>query len=32
MVEAPQSRPGHGVKVAFLTDIEGNLVEVVELL
>lgn len=32
VVEAAHSRPDHGVKVAFLTDPEGNLIEVVELL
>lgn len=32
VVEPAYSRPDHGVKVAFLRDIEGNLLEVVELL
>ena len=30
--EAVQSQPAHGVKVAFLYDPEGNIIEVVELL
>lgn len=30
--QAAHPRPEHGVKVAFLNDIEGNLLEVVELL
>ena len=32
VVEPVQSRPDHGVKVAFVRDIEDNLIEVVELL
>lgn len=32
VVESVQSRPEHGVKVAFVKDVEGNLIEVVELL
>lgn len=32
VIESVQSRPDHGVKVAFVKDIEGNLIEVVELL
>jgi predicted enzyme related to lactoylglutathione lyase len=32
VAEATQSRPEHGVKVAFVDDVEGNLLEVVELL
>lgn len=32
VVEEIQSQPEHGVKVAFVTDIEGHLIEVVELL
>jgi catechol 2,3-dioxygenase-like lactoylglutathione lyase family enzyme len=32
VVEAAQSRPEFGVKVAFVNDLEGNLLEVVELL
>jgi lactoylglutathione lyase len=32
VVQAPHSRPEFGVKVAFLNDLEGNLLEVVELL
>lgn len=32
MVDPVQSQPQHGVKVAFVKDIEGNLIEVVELL
>jgi catechol 2,3-dioxygenase-like lactoylglutathione lyase family enzyme len=32
LIEPVQSRPEHGVKVAFIKDIEGNLVEVVEIL
>jgi lactoylglutathione lyase len=32
LIEAVQSRPDHGVKVAFVKDIEGNLIEVVQLL
>jgi lactoylglutathione lyase len=32
MVEAPHTRSEFGVKVAFLKDVEGNLMEVVELL
>jgi predicted enzyme related to lactoylglutathione lyase len=32
VVEAPHAMPEHGVRVAFVTDVEGHLVEVVELL
>ena len=32
IVETAHARPDHGVKVAFLKDVEGNLIEVVELL
>lgn len=32
VVQEIQSQPEHGVKVAFVTDIEGHLLEVVELL
>lgn len=32
VVQDIQSQPEHGVKVAFVTDIEGHLLEVVELL
>ena len=32
LVEGVQSRPEHGVKVAFVRDVEDNLIEVVELL
>ena len=32
LIEAVQSQPQHGVKVAFLSDVEGNIIEVVELL
>ena len=32
VVQAAHSRPEFGVKVAFLNDVEGNLLEVVELL
>jgi lactoylglutathione lyase len=32
VAEAPHSMPEVGVKVAFLNDVEGNLLEVVELL
>jgi predicted enzyme related to lactoylglutathione lyase len=32
VVEEPRARPEHGVKVAFVTDLESNLIEVVELL
>jgi len=32
LIEAPRSDPEHGVKVAFVKDVEGNLIEVVELL
>ena len=32
VVESVHERADHGVKVAFLKDIEGNLIEVVELL
>lgn len=32
VVEEMYDRPGHGVKVAFVRDIEGHLIEVVELL
>ena len=32
VAEEIQSQPEHGVKVAFVTDIEGHLIEVVELL
>ena len=32
VVEEPHARPDHGVKVAFVTDVESNLIEVVELL
>lgn len=32
IVDPVQQRPDHGVKVAFVKDIEGNLIEVVELL
>lgn len=32
LTEPVQSRPEHGVKVSFVKDIEGNLIEVVELL
>ncbi len=32
LIEPVQSRPEHGVKVAFLNDPESNLIEVVELL
>jgi len=32
LVEGVQSQPQHGVKVAFVKDVEGNLIEVVELL
>lgn len=32
VVEAMYDRPEHGVKVAFVRDIEGHLIEVVELL
>jgi lactoylglutathione lyase len=32
VVDPPKSQPEHGVKVAFVTDVEGHLIEVVELL
>lgn len=32
LIEPVQSRPENGVKVSFVKDIEGNLIEVVELL
>jgi len=32
IVEAVKARPEHGVKVAFVEDVEGHLIEVVELL
>ncbi|ANI79228.1 VOC family protein [Sphingobium sp. EP60837] len=32
LIEPVQSRSDHGVKVAFVKDIEGNLIEVVQLL
>ena len=32
LVEAPSAKPQHGVKVGFVTDCEGHLIEVVELL
>jgi lactoylglutathione lyase len=32
IIEPAQSRPEHGVKVAFVSDVERNLIEVVELL
>jgi len=32
VIEPIQSRPDHGVKVAFVKDIEGNLIEVVQIL
>jgi lactoylglutathione lyase len=32
IIEAVQSRPEHGVKVAFVSDVEGNIIEVVELI
>ncbi|WP_380879300.1 hypothetical protein ACFB49_21480 [Sphingomonas sp. DBB INV C78] len=32
IVDAPQTRPEHGVKVAFVKDIEGNLIEIVEII
>jgi lactoylglutathione lyase len=32
MIDPVQSQPEHGVKVAFVDDPEGNLIEVVELL
>ena len=32
IVEAPKTQAQHGVKVAFVRDIEGHLIEVVELL
>jgi predicted enzyme related to lactoylglutathione lyase len=32
VVEEPHARAEHGVKVAFVTDLENNLIEVVELL
>ncbi len=32
LIEPMQSRPEHGVKVAFVEDPEGNLIEVVEML
>lgn len=32
LIEPVQTRPEHGVKVAFVEDIEGNLIEVVEIL
>lgn len=32
VIEPVQSRPDHGVKVAFVKDIEGNLIEVVQIL
>ena len=32
VVEAPIDQPQHGVRVAFVTDVEGHLIEVVQLL
>jgi catechol 2,3-dioxygenase-like lactoylglutathione lyase family enzyme len=32
VVQPPMAQPEHGVKVAFVRDIEGHLIEVVELL
>jgi lactoylglutathione lyase len=32
VVEAPYDNPEHGVRVAFVTDVEGHLIEVVQLL
>jgi predicted enzyme related to lactoylglutathione lyase len=32
VVQAPTAMPEHGVTVAFVTDLEGHLIEVVELL
>jgi len=32
VIEPVQSRPDHGVQVAFVKDIEGNLIEVVQIL
>ena len=32
VIEAAHPRPEHGVKVAYATDIEGNLIEVVEII
>lgn len=32
VIEPVQSRPDHGVKVAFVKDPEGNLIEVVEII
>lgn len=32
LFEAPRSHPEHGVKVAFVRDVEGNLIEVVEII
>ena len=32
IIQAVRSDPDHGVKVAFVTDVEGRLIEVVELL
>lgn len=32
LVETPRAQPKHGVKVGFVRDVEGHLIEVVELL